>query len=57
LKENGKSDGIMEILGINAISPFAGPVRMTASIILFRNDFIYNLVRYISLVVEDYVIM
>jgi hypothetical protein len=34
LKEYGKSDGIMGILGINAISPFACPVRMTVSIIL-----------------------
>jgi hypothetical protein len=40
----GKSEGIMGILGINAISPFAGPVRITASMILFRNDFICNLV-------------
>jgi hypothetical protein len=32
----------MGILGINAISPFAGPVRITASIILFRNNFICN---------------
>jgi hypothetical protein len=44
LKENGKSEGIMGILGINAIFPFAGPVRITASIILFCNDFICNLV-------------
>jgi hypothetical protein len=39
-----KSDGIMGILGINAIFPFAGPVTMTASKILFLNDFICNLV-------------
>jgi hypothetical protein len=44
LKENGKSDGIMGIIGINKISPFAGSVRMTASKILFRNDFICNFV-------------
>jgi hypothetical protein len=44
LKENGKSEGIMGILGINAISPIAGLVRITASIILFRNDFICNFV-------------
>jgi len=44
LEENGKSEGIMGILGINAISPFAGLVKITASIILFRNDFICNLV-------------
>jgi hypothetical protein len=57
LKENGKPEGIMGILGINAISPFAGPLRFTASIILFHNDFICNLVPFISSVVEDYVIM
>jgi hypothetical protein len=31
----------MEILGIN---PFAGPERITASVILFRKDFICNLI-------------
>lgn len=33
----------MGIPGINVISPFGGPVRMTAFIILFRNNFICNL--------------
>lgn len=44
LKENGNSEGIMGILGINAISPFAGPVRTTSSITLFHKDFICYLV-------------
>jgi len=44
LNENDKSVGIMGILGINAISPFADPIRIMAFIILFRKDFICSFV-------------